>query len=153
MQGTTTQNHTKVVFFLLGDQRCEYYLCRLRRWNRRSFPKLRHIKFRRWGITQKKEYKKNTRYKIKNQHKHIQQIQYVCNYDYSFVLWQISIKEQRVYYFRLLWPCIMNVGWRERNQQVATNLMFIIKLLSQHVSDIIMPIIRRTRLLFSWWWA
>ena len=30
--------------------------------------------------------------------------------------------------FRLLWPCIMNVGWRERNQQDATNLMFIIKL-------------------------
>ena len=46
--------------------------------------------------------------------------------------------------FRLLWPCIMNIGWRERNQQDATNLMFIIKLLSQHVSDIIMPIIRRT---------
>ena len=32
--------------------------------------------------------------------------------------------------FRPLWPCIMNVGWRERNQQDATNLMFIIKLLS-----------------------
>ena len=47
--------------------------------------------------------------------------------------------------FRLLWPCIMNVGWRERNQQDATNLMFIIKLLSQHVSGIIMSIIRRTR--------
>jgi len=34
---------------------------------------------------------------------------------------------------------------REKNQQDATNLMFIIKLLSQHVSFIIMPIIRRTR--------
>ena len=33
----------------------------------------------------------------------------------------------------------------DRNQQVATNLIFIIKLLSQHVSGIIMPIIRRTR--------
>jgi len=33
----------------------------------------------------------------------------------------------------------------ERNQQDATNLMFIMKLLSQHVSGIIMPIIRRTR--------
>ena len=39
--------------------------------------------------------------------------------------------------------CIL--GWRERNQQDATNLMFIIKLLSQHVSGIIMPIIGRTR--------
>jgi len=34
---------------------------------------------------------------------------------------------------------------REINQQDATNLMFIIQLLSQHVSGIIMPIIRRTR--------
>jgi len=33
-------------------------------------------------------------------------------------------------------------GWREINQQDATNPMFIIKLLSQHVSGIIMPIIR-----------
>ena len=47
--------------------------------------------------------------------------------------------------FRFLWPCIMNVGWRERNQQDATNSMLIIKLLSQHVSGVIMPIIRRTR--------
>jgi hypothetical protein len=47
-------------------------------------------------------------------------------------------------FFRLLWPCIMNLGWRERDQQDATNLMFIIKLLSQHVSGIIKPIIRRT---------
>ena len=38
---------------------------------------------------------------------------------------------------------VHNVGWRERNQQDATNLMFIIKL-SQHVSGIIVPIIRRT---------
>ena len=62
-------------------------------------------------------------------------------------------------YFGLLWPCIMNVEWRDRNQQDATNLMFIIKLLSQHVSDIIMPIIRRTRVctaacgVLHWlWW-
>ena len=34
---------------------------------------------------------------------------------------------------------------REKNQQDATNLMFIIKLLSQHVSGIIMSIIRRKR--------
>jgi len=32
-------------------------------------------------------------------------------------------------------------GWSEINQQDATNPMFIIKLLSQHVSSIIMPII------------
>ena len=48
----------------------------------------------------------------------------------------------RIVNFMLLWPCIMNLGWRERNQQDATNLMFIVKL-SQHVSGIIMPIIRR----------
>ena len=34
----------------------------------------------------------------------------------------------------------------ERNQQDATNLVFIIKLLSEHVSGIIMPISRRTTL-------
>ena len=34
---------------------------------------------------------------------------------------------------------------KRENQQDATYLMFIIKLLSQHVSGIIMPIIRRTR--------
>ena len=28
------------------------------RWNRQSVPKRRHIKFRRWGITQKKTYNK-----------------------------------------------------------------------------------------------
>jgi len=38
------------------------------------------------------------------------------------------------------------IGWRERNQKDATNLMFIIKLLSQHVSGINVPIFRRTRL-------
>ena len=32
-----------------------------------------------------------------------------------------------------------HTGWRERNQQDATNPMFIIKLLSQHVSGITMP--------------
>ena len=36
-----------------------------------------------------------------------------------------------------------HLGWRERIEQDATNLMFIIKLLSQHVSRIIMPIIRK----------
>ena len=38
-----------------------------------------------------------------------------------------------------------NVGWREINQKVATKPMFIINLPSQHISGIIMPIIRRTR--------
>jgi len=42
-------------------------------------------------------------------------------------------------------PKACQLGSRERNQQDATNLMFIIKLLSQHVSGIIMSIIRRTR--------
>ena len=57
------------------------------------------------------------------------------------------------------YPSILIVGWRDRNQQDATNMMFIIKLLSQHVSGIIMPIIRRTRVcaaaydVLHWlWW-
>jgi len=49
-------------------------------------------------------------------------------------------------YFRPLWPCIMNAGWGEGNQQDKTNLVFIVKRLSQHVSGIIMPIFRRIRL-------
>jgi len=51
------------------------------------------------------------------------------------------------------------IGWRERNQQDASNLMFFIKLLSKHVSGIIMPIIRRKRVctaaygVLHWlWW-
>jgi len=51
-------------------------------------------------------------------------------------------------YARCLWEYVGNIvleGWREINQQDATNQMFlIIKLLSQHVSGIIMSIIRRT---------
>ena len=54
---------------------------------------------------------------------------------------------------------IFPLGWRERNQKDETNLMFIIKLLSQHVSGIMMPIIRRTRVctaaygVLHWlWW-
>ena len=53
----------------------------------------------------------------------------------------------------------MNIGWRERNQQDATNLMFITKLLSRHVSGIIMPIIRRTSVctaaygVLHWLWS
>ena len=63
-----------------------------------------------------------------------------------------------IYFFRVVWPCITNVGWRERKQQDATNLIFIIKHLSQHVSGIIMPIIRRTRVctaeygVLHWMW-
>jgi hypothetical protein len=47
--------------------------------------------------------------------------------------------------FLYLQGTMANVGWRERNEPHATNPMFIIKLLSQHVLGIIMPIIRRTR--------
>jgi len=41
--------------------------------------------------------------------------------------------ETSIAIFRFLWPCIMNIGWKERNQQDATNPTFIIK----HVSGII----------------
>jgi len=50
------------------------------------------------------------------------------------ILWQPE-------FFCLAW--IFNV--KRENQQDATNSMFIIKFLSQHVSGIIMPIIRRIR--------
>ena len=49
------------------------------------------------------------------------------------------------FYARVTVPCERRVKReRDRDQQDATNLMFIIKL-SQHVSGIIMPFIRRTR--------
>jgi len=38
------------------SERCFLSLRHLWRWNRRSVPKLRHITFKRQGITQKKEY-------------------------------------------------------------------------------------------------
>jgi hypothetical protein len=41
------------------------------------------------------------------------------------------------------------LGWREINQQDAINPIFIIKLLSQQVSGIIMPIISGSRLCIS----
>jgi hypothetical protein len=47
--------------------------------------------------------------------------------------------------FTFIWPGIVKVRWRE-NQQDASNQMFILKYLSQHVSGIIIPIFRRTRL-------
>ena len=53
--------------------------------------------------------------------------------DFAYTCRQTNTKGM---FFRLLWPCIMNVGWRERNQQDANNLMFIIKLLPQYVSGI-----------------
>jgi len=57
--------------------------------------------------------------------------------------WTLFKFYTRIFWF--LWLCIMSVGWRERNQQDATNPMFIMKLLYQHVSGIIMPNNRRTR--------
>jgi len=65
---------------------------------------------------------------------------------YTFCLYDNRKSFEKFVNFRLLWPCVMNIGWRERNQQDATNQMFIIKLLSQHVSGIIMPVFKRTRL-------
>ena len=47
-------------------------------------------------------------------------------------------------YFSFLWPGIVKIRRREReNQQDATNSMLTIKIISQHVSGIIMPITRR----------
>jgi hypothetical protein len=48
---------------------------RLRRWNRQSVPKRRHIKFRRWGITQKKAYNIRNKAKVWNKEKHILTLQ------------------------------------------------------------------------------
>ena len=68
----------------------------------------------------------------------------LCSVELEFSSFQV-FPNRSFTSFRFLRPCIMSVGWSERNQQDATIPMFITKLLSQHVSDIIMPIIRRTR--------
>jgi len=56
-----------------------------------------------------------------------------------------DFRGKKIQHKMCMFSFIHNFWWRERNQQDATNPMFVIKLLSQHVSGIIMPIIRRTR--------
>jgi len=65
-----------VVCFLLGNSpKSKFYVPKLRntlfhlhrrlwRWNRQSVPKRWHIKFRRWGVTQKKAYNIQNRRKF-----------------------------------------------------------------------------------------
>jgi len=47
--------------------------------------------------------------------------------------------------FRILWPCIVNTRWRERTNKMRLIRCLLSNFLSQHVSGIIMPIIRGTR--------
>jgi len=47
--------------------------------------------------------------------------------------------------FRFLWPCIVKVRWRERTNKMQLIRWLLSNFLSQHVSGIIMPIIRRIR--------
>jgi len=46
---------------------------------------------------------------------------------------------------RFLWPCIVNIRWRERTNKMQLIWSLLSNFLSQHVSGIIMPIIRRIR--------
>ena len=68
---------------------------------------------------------------------------FLSSFYFDFLIFEFY---QTYKYFRLLWPCIMNVGRRKRNQKDAANLVFIIKLIYQHVSGNIKPIFSRTRL-------
>jgi hypothetical protein len=54
------------------------YLHRLWRWNRQSVPKRRHIKFRRWGINQKKEYNIQNMAKVWNQERNNKSHKFSC---------------------------------------------------------------------------
>jgi len=47
--------------------------------------------------------------------------------------------------FRFLWPCIVNIRWRERTNKMQLTRCLLSNFMSQHVSDIIMTIIRRIR--------
>ena len=71
----------------------------------------------------------------------------ICGNVFLTYAYLVSVTPYSVF-VRVLVSCdsaSWNVEWREINQQAATKPIFIIKLLSQHVSGIIMPIIRRTR--------
>ena len=61
----------------------------------------------------------------------------------------IKLKEQRAAKtgqgFRFLWPCIVNIRWREGTNKMQLIRCLLSNFLSQHVSGIIMPIIRRIR--------
>ena len=46
---------------------------------------------------------------------------------------------------RCLWPCIVNIRWREITDKMQLIRCSLSDFLSQHVSGIIMPIIRRIR--------
>jgi len=48
--------------------------------------------------------------------------------------------------FRFLWLCIMNIRWREKTNKMQLIRCLLSNFLSQHVSGITMPIIRRIRL-------
>ena len=47
--------------------------------------------------------------------------------------------------FRFLWSCIVNIRWRERTNKMQLIRCLLSNFLSQHISGIIMPIIRRIR--------
>ena len=47
--------------------------------------------------------------------------------------------------FRFLWPCIVNIRWRERTNKMQLIRCLFSNFLSQHVLGITMPIIRRIR--------
>jgi len=47
--------------------------------------------------------------------------------------------------FRFLWRCIVNIRWRERTNKMQLIRCLLSNFLSQHVSGIIMPIIRGIR--------
>jgi len=69
--------------------------------------------------------------------------------DWLAILYFSTLYREQQDFQKLLGSCegaSWKAGWRETSQQDATNPMFIIKILSQHVSGNIMPIIRRTRL-------
>jgi len=47
--------------------------------------------------------------------------------------------------FRILWPCIVNIRWREGTNKMQLIRCLLSIFLSQHVSGIVMPIIKNIR--------
>ena len=48
-------------------------------------------------------------------------------------------------YFRFLWPCVLNIRWRERTNKMQLIWCLLLDFLSQHVSRHVTPIIGRIR--------
>jgi len=62
---------------------------------------------------------------------------------FDTIIWSCRLKNVLILSnFSFLWPCIVNISWRERTNKMQLIRCLLSNFLFQHVSGIIMPIIR-----------